>query len=617
MVVMRHSPKVPGKITAALLAVLVSVILWDRAQGAWFVDQERFHMSAHGQVSCQDCHERISGRPLHPDPADVNKSRAHFFDAEVCYSCHDGVKDDLDAGRHGSREGVRAEKYRYCIRCHRPHEVPGEGEEKRRALAADTPRAERCGVCHDKRDTLPALDSRDEECMACHRLPDPKDPGHSRIVARFCLHCHGGGKGALPVAVRARVPIIDSSEYVSTPHAKTACTACHPEAARFGHGSQAPGDCGRCHAPHDEKTAHDLHARVSCGACHLPGVRPVLDRDGQVVVWERPLSLGKPSGIHHMILMEDEKKCSRCHTRGNRVGAAAMVLPPKGILCMPCHASTFSVGDPVTLGGLGIFILGLVFLTATWFAGAHGGILRGVAGGVRTWAGAFFSVGGLRAFFLDVLLQRRLYRQSEGRWVIHALIFYPFLFRFVWGIAGLLGSLWSPESEIVRWMLDKNAPAAALSFDISGLLLGLGILLAVVRGVLARKERAPGLPRQDYLSLGLLGAIVAVGFVLEGIRIAMTGRPAGAAYAFVGNWVASQFGEADPLINAYGYVWYGHAVLTAAFIAYLPFSRLIHVILAPVVLVLNAGSHGKGPESRRRRTGREIERRAGSTSSAV
>jgi len=75
----------------------------------------------------------------------------------------------------------------------------------------------------------------------------------------------------------------------------------------------------------------------------------------------------------------------------------------------------------------------------------------------------------------------------------------------------------------------------------------------------------------------------------------------------VGNWVASQFGEADPLINAYGYVWYGHAVLTAAFIAYLPFSRLIHVILAPVVLVLNAGSHGKGPESRRRRTGGEIE----------
>ena len=51
------------------------------------------------------------------------------------------------------------------------------------------------------------------------------------------------------------------------------------------------------------------------------------------------------------------------------------------------------------------------------------------------------------------------------------------------------------------------------------------------------------------------------------------------------------------LTRVYGYVWYLHAVLTGAFVAYLPFSRLLHVILAPVVLAMGAapeGKHGKG-----------------------
>jgi nitrate reductase gamma subunit len=33
-----------------------------------------------------------------------------------------------------------------------------------------------------------------------------------------------------------------------------------------------------------------------------------------------------------------------------------------------------------------------------------------------------------------------------------------------------------------------------------------------------------------------------------------------------------------------------HAALTGAFIVYLPFSRLLHIILSPVVLALNAGT---------------------------
>jgi nitrate reductase gamma subunit len=48
------------------------------------------------------------------------------------------------------------------------------------------------------------------------------------------------------------------------------------------------------------------------------------------------------------------------------------------------------------------------------------------------------------------------------------------------------------------------------------------------------------------------------------------------------------------LVNGYGYVWYLHAILTGAFIAYMPFSKLVHIIISPFVLLANAvGRHNK------------------------
>ncbi|MGE5840071.1 MAG: hypothetical protein ACM34H_09050, partial [Deltaproteobacteria bacterium] len=84
-----------------------------------------------------------------------------------------------------------------------------------------------------------------------------------------------------------------------------------------------------------------------------------------------------------------------------------------------------------------------------------------------------------------------------------------------------------------------------------------------------------------------------VGFLLEGMRIAMTGFPEGSLYAFLGYGIARLFfGSSSPVI-AYGYVWYLHAILTGAFIAYVPFSRLLHIVVSPLVLMGNAASREK------------------------
>jgi nitrate reductase gamma subunit len=191
---------------------------------------------------------------------------------------------------------------------------------------------------------------------------------------------------------------------------------------------------------------------------------------------------------------------------------------------------------------------------------------------------------------LDGLLQRRLFRQARARWVIHGLIFLPFVFRFAWGLAGLVASLCLPDWPGTWVLLDKNHPATAFFFDFTGVMVVLGILCAVVRRMRGSPEEAlAGMPRPDRAANGLLAGIVLVGFVLEGMRIAMTGSPSGAEFAFVG-YALSRLLTGIDLTGLYGYVWYGHAILTGAFVAYLPFSRMIHMITVPIALALNAGS---------------------------
>jgi hypothetical protein len=86
-----------------------------------------------------------------------------------------------------------------------------------------------------------------------------------------------------------------------------------------------------------------------------------------------------------------------------------------------------------------------------------------------------------------------------------------------------------------------------------------------------------------------MGGIIIVGFILESMRIAMTGTPQGSQYAVLGYVISRVFKEVN-LTGIYGYMWYVHAIFTGAFGAYLPFSRMFHMIMAPVSLAMNAAA---------------------------
>jgi len=581
---------------AAVILTVTFLGMATAAEAAWLLDGERYHVSVHGQLACLDCHSDIGEKTLHPDPVDVNRTLQDFFRPNQCAACHEETAVDLAEGSHAGQQKTPWRNFENCLACHDPHYQLGESED---AVRPDLsrPAADKCSLCHEFQSRLPGPAEEDRPCFDCHLAAAGDDPAAVRRSIEFCFDCHDAAKKKPSHAF----PLIDAASYQQTPHRDVACLVCHPQAAAFGHGDQTPGNCGQCHLPHDEKVTHDLHAAVSCGACHLRGVVPVRDSATRHILWRRP---GHPDGvspIHQMETTRDKAFCRSCHTRGNTVGAAAMVLPAKSIICMPCHAATLSVADTVTVLSLVLFGAGMILIGSVWLSGGEASAGAGLklTQSLREAAAAVFS-GRMRAIMgaliLDGLLQRRLFRASKERWLLHALIFYPFLFRFIWGIWALTASLQWPQWPTAWAMLDKNNALTAFLFDLSGMMIIIGVIGMVIGRLQKRLDGAlPGLPAPDWPAYALLGGIMTAGFVLEGMRMAMTGSPDGAAYAFIGDAVSRLLAGFD-LTGIYGYIWYLHAILTGAFIVYLPFSRMLHMVMAPVVLAMKAATDTLGSE---------------------
>ena len=77
------------KITILLLALAIIAFGRVESDASWLINVEKLHISAHGQISCQDCHGTIANQDLHPNPGDVRKDLTDFFSVDQCFACHD------------------------------------------------------------------------------------------------------------------------------------------------------------------------------------------------------------------------------------------------------------------------------------------------------------------------------------------------------------------------------------------------------------------------------------------------------------------------------------------------------------------------------------------------
>ena len=440
------------------------------------------------------------------------------------------------------------------------------------------------------------MEAEKKLCWKCHRQPNLNSNEGVTTSILLCMDCHGKKDVEKKVDGKPVSLYIDEKEYGKTVHRRIACIQCHEAIATSPHKTTAI-ECASCHGYHGERTAHDPHRSVNCEACHHESKEVMKDpKTGRTVL--RMVKDGVPLKMtsHRLANFRDKKACEKCHFTNNQLGAPIRVLPAKSLICIGCHSSAVTLNDPVSMVSFILFIVGIGATLTFWFQGtmvdpsfSTHEKLSYIA--EKAWQ-IFFSkkmLALLKVFVVDVLLLRRVLKESVSRWTIHSLIYLPLFLRFLIGLILLLLSIAFPMSPHVAVLLDKNYPPIAFTFDVLGLCIIIGATGAIVRRVQGKSQKGV-FGGQDYVVLGLIGGILLTGFLVEGMRILLTALPLSAALPFLIGYPISLllgfFSVRWEVVYPYG--WYVHAILTGALIAYLPFSKMFHILVSPLMLMIKA-----------------------------
>ena len=169
-----------------------------------------------------------------------------------------------------------------------------------------------------------------------------------------------------------------------------------------------------------------------------------------------------------------------------------------------------------------IFSIGLAYKFSTWFTKKIGTIATNDPAAQRILSAAK-GIGGaicthkiltlLKTFVLDVLLLRRLLNESIARWLAHMLIFYGFMLLFF---------LHALESVISAKLFNDYYSTLNPFFflrDFCGAMVMGGVVVAVIRRYISKPRRLRTAPR-DHYAIIIVATIIFSGFALEGLKIA-------------------------------------------------------------------------------------------------
>lgn len=235
-----------------------------------------------------------------------------------------------------------------------------------------------------------------------------------------------------------------------------------------------------------------------------------------------------------------------------------------------------------------VFIMGTVFNALLWMQGK--GLTRSPEGRLLRLMGRYArfmlskSFTKTRAAFArDALYLSKLKGRSGLRWFMHLLILGGFALTFV------LDLIVTFSLDLLNYtpMIEEGGWAKIwirdFAFEVAGLMMLTGLMIAAVRRfVLKPKIVRTELP--DAVSIVFLLLVVLGGFVLEGIGIAgsIPGHTVNQEYSFIG--YAFSLVTPDSWGQYFDQAWLIHGIMSALFIAYIPFSKLFHMIATPLAI---------------------------------
>lgn len=191
----------------------------------------------------------------------------------------------------------------------------------------------------------------------------------------------------------------------------------------------------------------------------------------------------------------------------------------------------------------------------------------------------------IKLLLLNGLLQIKTFRDVYPG-VMHGLIFFGFL-GLIFGAAFDATEFHVGEPFGAPFLTGKFYLIFSFLMEVFGLFVLIGILIAAERRYITKPDRLgykekPDNTPDDAIVLILLGGIIITGFIIEALRIHVT-NPPWEIWSFVGYTLAKAFSGVD-----YGtariihkVMWWVHTFIALGFIAYIPYSRLLHIITTP------------------------------------
>ena len=230
-----------------------------------FVSETGFKGSAHGNLSCSDCHTRIK------DDAHAAGGKKAGDRRVACGACHKEAEKEYQQGFHAKTVTKGTERAAHCYNCHGKHNILPSKNPKSMTHVSNV--AKTCNRCHS-----------DIEFVNEHAMGTGPTPGelfeasiHKKTGEVTCTSCHGSHN------LRS---LIDPRSTIFRSNIPQTCGTCHPDIAKqfsesihgvlAAKGRNESPTCTTCHGIHKIKAKVDPDSPVNerrialttCPQCH-------------------------------------------------------------------------------------------------------------------------------------------------------------------------------------------------------------------------------------------------------------------------------------------------------------------------------------------------------------
>lgn len=193
----------------------------------------------------------------------------------------------------------------------------------------------------------------------------------------------------------------------------------------------------------------------------------------------------------------------------------------------------------------------------------------------------------------EALLQKRIRNRSTFLWIRHLLIFSGFGILFVFDLLiFILGKVLPALTPIHYFANDAGRAMLKVALEFGGALALLGFTLALIHRIVFAAQESKCI---ELKLIFLLWFVVLTGFLAESFRLVVEPADPFLRYSFIAGPVAQALTALSwPWSSLDTAMWITHVGSALFFIAYLPYSKLVHMFVAPIGRSVTMGQDTAG-----------------------